>query len=81
MTETRETFKTFTNKVLAGTATAIVVALIPNAILATYQKLEHADFDSALFNQGYQFLIEASTNKTNLFAKTILSMQTFSSFT
>ncbi|MDG3141990.1 PTS transporter subunit IIC [Streptococcus suis] len=38
MTETRETFKTFTNKVLAGTATAIVVALIPNAILATFLK-------------------------------------------
>lgn len=48
---------------------------------ATYQKLEHADFDSALFNQGYQFLIEASTNKTSSLAKTILSMQTFSSFT
>ncbi|WP_416236970.1 PTS transporter subunit IIC [Streptococcus pseudoporcinus] len=38
MTTTKETFSTFMNKVLAGTATAIVVALIPNAILATFLK-------------------------------------------
>lgn len=37
MTDTnKETFSSFINKVLAGTATAIVVALIPNAILATF---------------------------------------------
>lgn len=33
--QTKETVKSFINKVLAGTAIAIVVALIPNAILAT----------------------------------------------
>lgn len=39
MTDTnKETFSSFINKVLAGTATAIVVALIPNAILATFLK-------------------------------------------
>lgn len=38
MTEKTESFKTFMNKVLAGTAIAIVVALIPNAILATFLK-------------------------------------------
>ncbi|MCW6682957.1 PTS transporter subunit IIC [Aerococcaceae bacterium NML160702] len=40
MTEThsKETFSSFINKVLAGTAIAIVVALIPNAILATVLK-------------------------------------------
>ncbi|MGT2887437.1 PTS transporter subunit IIC [Streptococcus didelphis] len=32
----KETFGSFINKVLAGTAIAIVVALIPNAILATF---------------------------------------------
>lgn len=35
---TKETFGSFVNKVLAGTAIAIVVALIPNAILATILK-------------------------------------------
>lgn len=39
MTKTdKETFSSFMNKVLAGTAIAIVVALIPNAILATFLK-------------------------------------------
>ncbi|AGM98951.1 regulatory protein [Streptococcus iniae SF1] len=39
MTDTnKETFSSFINKVLAGTAIAIVVALIPNAILATFLK-------------------------------------------
>ncbi len=37
-TTEKETFGSFVNKVLAGTATAIVVALIPNAILATFLK-------------------------------------------
>ncbi|MTB59609.1 PTS transporter subunit IIC [Streptococcus uberis] len=37
-TTSKETFSSFMNKVLAGTATAIVVALIPNAILATFLK-------------------------------------------
>lgn len=37
-TSKKETFGTFINKVLSGTATAIVVALIPNAILATLLK-------------------------------------------
>ncbi len=32
----KETAGSFINKVLGGTATAIVVALIPNAILATF---------------------------------------------
>ncbi|WP_367646377.1 PTS sugar transporter subunit IIC [Streptococcus agalactiae] len=34
----KETAGSFINKVLGGTATAIVVALIPNAILATFLK-------------------------------------------
>lgn len=38
-TQTKETVKEFVHKVLSGTATAIVVALIPNAILATIFKL------------------------------------------
>ncbi|MEC4577097.1 PTS transporter subunit IIC [Streptococcus dysgalactiae] len=37
-TTDKETFSSFMNKVLAGTAIAIVVALIPNAILATFLK-------------------------------------------
>ncbi|MGT2932547.1 PTS transporter subunit IIC [Streptococcus catagoni] len=37
-TTPKETFSSFMNKVLAGTAIAIVVALIPNAILATFLK-------------------------------------------
>ncbi|QGG97321.1 PTS transporter subunit IIC [Streptococcus dysgalactiae subsp. dysgalactiae] len=37
-TTNKETFSSFMNKVLAGTAIAIVVALIPNAILATFLK-------------------------------------------
>ena len=43
-TTDKETFSSFMNKVLAGTAIAIVVALIPNAILATFLKplLPHA---------------------------------------
>lgn len=38
MPKTTETFGSFINKVLSGTAIAIVVALIPNAILATFLK-------------------------------------------
>lgn len=38
-TQMKETVKEFVHKVLSGTATAIVVALIPNAILATIFKL------------------------------------------
>ncbi|MDO4903717.1 MAG: PTS sugar transporter subunit IIC [Limosilactobacillus sp.] len=38
MPENKETFKSFMNKILNGTAIAIVVALIPNAILATLLK-------------------------------------------
>lgn len=37
-TTDKETFSSFMNKILAGTAIAIVVALIPNAILATFLK-------------------------------------------
>ncbi|HFK8645076.1 TPA: PTS transporter subunit IIC [Streptococcus pyogenes] len=37
-TTDKETFSSFMNKVLAGTAITIVVALIPNAILATFLK-------------------------------------------
>lgn len=43
--ETKETFWSFTNKVLSGTAIAIVVSLLPNAILANVIKyLPQADF-------------------------------------
>lgn len=38
MTKSKETFNSFMNKVLSGTATAIVVSLIPNAILSTILK-------------------------------------------
>ncbi|WP_159592900.1 PTS transporter subunit IIC [Streptococcus halichoeri] len=37
-TPSKESFGSFVSKILSGTATAIVVALIPNAILATFLK-------------------------------------------